>query len=229
MCFGAAWAIGLTPMMQQLELRTLDWRTAFRVYFQKAPDPRIAIVLYGDETDGASPVLQWPPDRSVHSELISFIAVGQPTVIMYDVIVDASRPGDGDAKMAAEVQRAAKAGVKVVTAAVRSSRPGVPPLPGNAGPTQPLKNIEGNISQLLGDQDAIRPFPLLRAVSRYGFADTPQGRDGVQREIPVVVRIGQEVFPSLALQTLMAYLDVPVEQVRLRLGDAAYLDTPART
>ncbi len=228
-CYGVALAVSLTPLAQQLEWRTLDWRTAFRVYFQKAPDPRVAIVLYGDETDSAAAALQWPPDRSVHGEIISFIAAGQPKVITYDVIVDASREGDGDAKMADAVQRVAGGGVKVVTAAVRSPEQGVPPLPGREGPTKPLPQVEGDLQRLLGDENAIRPFPLLRAVSLYGFADTPQGSDGVQREIPVAVRIGRDVFPSLALQTLMAYLDVPVDKVRLRLGDAVYLETPKRT
>jgi len=228
-CFGVAWAASHTAFVRDLEWHTLDWRTAFRVHFQKAPDPRIAIVIYGDETNDASPELQWPPDRSVHGELIRFLAVGKPKVITYDVIVDASREGDGDAKMAAIVQRVTRLGVQVVTAAVRSSEPGVPPLPGKEGPTQPLRNVVGDISRLLGDADAIRPFPLLRAVSLYGFADTPQGSDGVQREIPVAIRIGREVYPSLALQTLMAYLDVPEEKVRLRLGDAVYLEAKART
>jgi adenylate cyclase len=43
------------------------------------------------------------------------------------------------------------------------------------------------------------------------------------------VRVGRQVYPSLALQTLMAYLDVPADKVRVRLGDAAYLETPQRT
>jgi adenylate cyclase len=226
-CFGGAWLLSLTPFAQQLEWRTLDWRTALRAYYQKAPDPRIAIVLYGDETNDASNLLQWPPDRGVHGELIADIAIGRPKVITYDVIVDASREGDGDAKMAASVQQAAQDGVKVVSASVTSAEPGVP-APGQEGPTEPLKNVEGDINRLLGDKDAIRPFPLLRAVSRYGFADTPQGSDGVQREIPVAVRVGQQVYPSLALQTLMTYLDVPADKVRVRLGDAVYLETKER-
>ncbi len=228
LCLGVAWGLGLTPLVHSLEWRTLDWRTAFRVYFQQTPDPRIAVVIYGDETDAASPALQWPPDRSVHGDLLRFIAVGKPKVITFDVIVDATREGEGDAKLANVVGLLARRGVKVVTAAFRNSEPGEP-APGMEGPTRPLQNVVGDLDRLLGDKDAVRPFPLLRAVSRYGFADIPQGSDGVQREIPVVVRIGRDVFPSLALQTLMCYLDVPEEKVRLRLGDALYLETPART
>src|SRR5947209_10159405 len=85
LCFGAVWALAQTSMFRQLEWRTLDWRTGFRVHFQKPPDARIALVLYGDETDSASAALQWPPDRSVHGEIIRDIAIGRPKVIPYDV------------------------------------------------------------------------------------------------------------------------------------------------
>ena len=227
MCFGLAWGFQQTKVGEQQAWKTLDWRTGFRVHFQKPPDPRIAVVIYGDETNDAGPALQWPPDRSVHGELILNIAVGRPKVITFDVILDAIREGEGDARMAASVQRAARVGVKVVTAAVTSADAGEP-APGQEGPTRPLPHVEGDIGRLLGEPDAIRPFPQLRAVSLYGFADAPHGPDGVQREIPLAVRVGNEAYPSLALQTLLAYFDLPVEKVRMRLGDAVYLETPDR-
>ena len=226
-CFGLAWALMRTEVVQNLELHTLDWRTGFRVAFQPPPDPRIAIVLYGNETNDAMPRLSWPPERDVHGEIIDALAFGKPKVITFDVIIDSIREGDGDAKMVASVQAADRAGVKVVSAGLTNPDPSAP-APGFEGPTRPLTNFEGDLDLLLGDADALRPFPQLRAVSLYGFADTPHGSDGVQREIPIVVRVGREIFPSLALQTLMAYLDVPVEKVRIKLGDAVYLSTPAR-
>ena len=224
LCFGVAWALSLTGILRQLEFKTLDWRTAYRVAFQPPPDPRVAVVIYGDETDSAAPALQWAPDRSVHGELITKIAVGKPKVITYDVIVDATREGDGDAKMAQAVARVTRFGVKVVTAGVTSAEPGEP-APGREGPTRPVANVEGDIGQLVGDADAIRPFPQLRAVSLYGFADMPHGPDGVQREVPLLVRVGNQAYPSLSLQTLLAYFGVPIEKVRARLGDGVYLET----
>ena len=226
-CFGLAWALAQTSPMRDFEWHTLDWRTGLRALYQPPPDPRIAIVIYGDETNDAMPRLSWPPERDVHGEIVEALAFGKPAVVTFDVILDASREGDGDAKMAASVQAAAKAGVKVVTAAVTAAEPGVP-APGLEGPTRPLTRVEGDVERLVGDADALRPFPQLRAVSLYGFADTPHGSDGIQREIPVAVRVGREVFPSLALQTLMAFLDVPVEKVRLKLGDAVYLSAKTR-
>ncbi len=225
-CLGVAWALSQVPLVKQLAWKTLDWRTAYRVAFQPPPDPRIAIVLYEDSTHNANPALQWPPDRAVHAELITMMALGKPKVITYDVILDASRKGEGDDQMAVAVLKASLNGVKMVSAGVTNSEPGAEAL--DEGPTRPLTNVEGDTSRLLGDEHALKPFPQLRALSRYGFADTPHGPDGVQREVPAVVRVGREVYPSLALQTLMAYFDVPPEKVRVRLGDAVYLPTESR-
>jgi adenylate cyclase len=128
--------------------------------------------------------------------------------------------------MAAGVQAAQESGVRVVTGSVANPDP-VEITPGFDGPTQTLTDVTGDISLFYGDEHAIMPFPQLRHVSTYGFVDAPRGRDGIIRELPLVVRIGPKVYPSLALQTLMAYYQTPADKVRVRAGDAVYLPTPA--
>lgn len=206
-------------MLRRLEWRTLDWRTNFRVHFQPAPDPRITVVLFDDGTEN---VISWPPDRSVHGEMIKFLTLTKPAVVTWDVILDATREGTGDAEMARAAAIAVRAGVKVITGAVTDPASGeIDEV--SAGLTRALTRVEGDIGRLLGDAGAILPFPLLRAESLYGFVDTPAGEDGMRREIPLVVRVGAAVYPSLALQTIMAFFDVPAERVRVRLGEAVHL------
>jgi adenylate cyclase len=143
--------------------------------------------------------------------------------VTWDVILDASREGEGDDAMAAGITAARQLGTRVVTGSVTDVEPVEGPAV--AGPTRPLTDIEGDITQLHGNEHAILPFPQLRAVSTYGFVDAPRGRDGIIRELPLVVRVGGEVYPSLVLQTLMAYWRVPAEAVRVRLGEAIILPT----
>jgi adenylate cyclase len=209
-----------TGPMGQFERRTLDWRTSLRVAYQPPPDPRVAVVIYGDETEAN--LASWPPDRAVHADLISLLSAGQPAVISFDVILDAMRDGAGDAKLAQSAREAMAAGIGVVTGAVSDPDPGDQAQPVN-GPTQPLPHVAGDIGRLLGNPYAIEPFPALRAVSWYGFVDAPPGPDGKRREIPLVVRVGGEVYPSLALQTLMAYYHVKADEVDVRLGEAITL------
>jgi adenylate cyclase len=220
-CYGLAW-LGDTfsEGVRQAEWRTLDWRTQFRAISQPPPDPRMFVVLFEDGTDAN--MVPWPPDRAWHGNLNKFLAVEKPAVISWDVILDASREGEGDAAMGADTKATVDSGVQVVTAAVTNPDP--PELESPAvGPTKPLTRVEGNATRIQGDKFALVPFPELKAVSQYGFADAPRSSDGIIREVPMVVRVGDEVFASLALQTVMAYHHVAPEQVRVRLGDAVYV------
>ncbi len=220
-CFGLAWlADHYSTAAQQAEWHTVDWRIQFRAYSQPPPDPRLLVVLFEDDTDAN--LTPWPPDRAWHGNFNKFLAVEKPAVISWDLILDARREGDGDAAMGRDTKETVAAGVQVVTAAVTSSDPSEfesPPV----GPTHPLTNIEGDISRLYGDHHAFVPFPELKAVAPYGFADAPRADDGVIREVPLVIRVGEQVYASLALQTVMSYYHIPPEKVRVRLGDAIYL------
>ncbi|MSU48985.1 MAG: adenylate/guanylate cyclase domain-containing protein [Opitutus sp.] len=221
-CLGAAWALGLTSILRQLEWRTLDWRTEFRAIWQKPPDPRIAIVLFEDETDA---MLSWPPDRQWHGTFNDLISRSKPAVVTWDVILDASREGEGDAIMGTLTKVAIARGSQVVIGAATSADP-VDLKPGPGGPTRPLPLIEGDVSAIPGEKHAFVPFPELRAVALWGFVEAPRASDGIVREIPLVVRFDGKVYPSLSLQTLMAYFKVPPEKVSVRLGDA--IDLPTR-
>lgn len=220
-CYGLAW-LGdhFSESVKQAEWRTLDWRTEFRAISQPPPDPRVFIVLFEDGTDAN--LVPWPPDRAWHGNLNKFLAVEKPAVISWDVILDARREGEGDAAMGADTKAAVDSGVAVVTAAVTNPDP-PEGEPAPDGPTKPLSRVEGDTTRIPGDKFALVPFPELKAVSRYGFADAPRSSDGIIREVPLVVRVGDEVFASLALQTVMAYFHLGPDQVRVRLGDGIYL------
>ena len=225
-CFGFAWLVMRLAFFEPIEWRTLDWRTQLRAHYQPPPDPRIALILFEDNSEAAIPG-GWPPDRKYHGSLVELLSFTRPAVVTFDAILDASREGGGDQAMTLGVQAAAERGVQVITAGVTSPDP-VAPTPGFDGPTQPITNVTGDITRLVGDAHAIVPFPLLRAVSWYGFADAPHEADSFQRRLPLVVRVGDRVYPSLGLQTLLRYFRVPAAAVRVRLGDAVYLPTPSR-
>ncbi|HWA85216.1 MAG TPA: CHASE2 domain-containing protein, partial [Opitutus sp.] len=172
-CFGIAWLVAQTRIVNHFEWRTLDWRTEVRAMLQSPPDPRIAIVLYEDSTE--LNLTPWPPDRKVHGDMIELLSLAHPAVISWDVILDAIREGDGDAHMAHAAEIARREGIKVVTASVTSPDPAEDPAgPGATGPTQPLRDVTGDMAKLVGDVYAIRPFPALRKVSWYVFADVPK-------------------------------------------------------
>ncbi|MDI1247800.1 MAG: adenylate/guanylate cyclase domain-containing protein [Lacunisphaera sp.] len=227
LCYGLAWLSSQTDTVKQFEWRTLDWRTQFRVGFQPPPDPRVVLVLFDDDTENN--LVSWPPSRQYHANLIELMSLAGLKVATMDVFMTALREDGGDALMRAGVTAAQDRGTWVVTGAVTSEFEVLDEESKERGPTRPLRDVQGDLKQLLGEKHAVLPFPDLRAVSFYGFVDAPkEGADGIVRQPPLVVRIGDEVYPSLSLQTLMAYLGVAADAVRVRLGDAVYLPTKAK-
>ena len=57
-------------------------------------------------------------------------------------------------------------------------------------------------------ESAVLPLPVLRGQAAIGFVNAGADIDGIVREAPLVVRIGEEVYPSLALRTLMFGLNM---------------------
>jgi adenylate cyclase len=225
-CYLASYLLFETTLLKQLAWKTLDWRTEFRRLQQPPPDPRIVVVLFDDDTE--TRIDAWPVDRRWHAQFTSLLAQAEPAVISWDVIFDAAgRNPEGDEEFARISGAARDLGIKVISAAVSTSDP-VGSKPGIEGPTRPLKNVVGDISRLHGDEFGFLPYPQMRAVTPYGFADTPPAADGVRRFIPLVVRVGTEVYPTLALQTLLEYFAVNRDEVRVALGDAVYFPAEGR-
>lgn len=222
LCFGLAWLIERTELIEQLEWRTLDWRTQFRVSFQPPPDPRLHLVLFDDDT--YENLMAWPPTRQLHANLIELLSADGAKIACLDVFMTTSRDDGGDVLMAEGIKAAEERGLRTITGAVSSEFEILGDDQAIAGPTEPLPDVAGDISKLVGDRYAAVPFKELRAVSRYGFVDVPkESADGVVRQPPLVVRVGDKVFPSLSLQTLMAYFHVATADVKVRLGDAIYM------
>ena len=225
-CFGLAFALTKTDLLRLAEARTLDWRTKYRQYFQPAPDPRIVIALFDDYTEAN--VAPWPVDRAWHGQLNKFLTTEKAAVVTWDVIFDSRYKGKGDDDMARETQRAIAAGTKIVVGAV-PGRTIAANEPAAADPTQRLTQIAGDLSALEQTTYAMLPFPEMRAAGWWGSVDVPHDADGFIREIPLIARVGANYYPSLSLQTLMVYLQVPAAKVRVVPGDAIYLPTPSRT
>ncbi|QYM80302.1 adenylate/guanylate cyclase domain-containing protein [Horticoccus luteus] len=217
-----AWALAQTELLQGAAWRVNDAQVRWRTLFQHQGDPRIAISLFEDSTEE---LVSWPPDREYHATLLGLLAADGTAVVAWDVILDAQREGEGDERLVATAGAAREAGTGVVVGAV--SDPGT----GAGGPTLPdpadaFHHVEGDVSAAYGDVSALLPFPALRSAARFGFVDAPRSGDGVIRQIPLVVRIGDRLYPSFALQTVLAYLHVTLDQVTVKLGEAVSFPTP---
>ena len=88
------------------------------------------------------------------------------------------------------------------------------------GPTQPLPNIRGDLKMLNGSDTADFPVKAIRSQSLIGFVnDNPSPVDAIRHTLPLVLRVKDKVFPSLALQTLCQMLNVDADKVDVDLPD----------
>jgi adenylate cyclase len=90
---------------------------------------------------------------------------------------------------------------------------------------RPLPKVEGDRSLVLTSQMMLLPAGQLAQEAEIGFVSTPAGSDGIRRWVPLVVRVGEEIYPTLSMQSLLQYWDVKIEDVVVRLGDAVLVGT----
>lgn len=226
LCLAVVFAASTTHWMERFENVTLDFRTHLRARNQLPPDPRVVVV--GIDDNGIDPVNgfgRWPWQRQIHGQFMALANNEKPAVIAWDILFtepDTVEPNN-DAILLAGTKAATE--VAVIFGAQSSDVR----LPATAGTiTRPLTRIEGDRAAIPLTPFMAGPLPELAAAASLGFVDTPPGPDGVRRVAPLLIRVGNKVYPSLSLQCVLAFWHVPPEQVRIRLGDGIYFPAGGR-
>ena len=222
-CFLLAAWISQHGWVRAFEWKTLDWRTQLRAEAgQPPPDERLLVIGIGDRS--TKNIEPWPFRRAYHAQLQSLLEYERPGVLVWDIIygnrVDVEGvPIDGasDADFAATTNYLAEQGIPTVFAAVTFAAP-TGDDPKALGVTEPFTRILGDHRQIYGDDYFDMPFPGLRESGYIGSVDAPRSAGGVVRRIPMVVRVGEQVLPSLALQAVMRYWKLSPDDVTVAPG-----------
>jgi adenylate cyclase len=204
-------------LFDRLENLTVDWRFQLRAPTDPPSDPRILLVAI--DQDSLNDFGRWPWDRSKHTGLCELLALAEPAAVGFDLLFTEN----GDTKTDGEMADAMGKPKAVVTGAT-TSQDKVDDQ--DFGKTQPFPNVEGDLSQLDGQDWALLPIAQVRKTSLFGFVDSPAGPDGVRRKLPLLVRVGKTVFPSLSLQLLCQLWNVPPDKVHVVLGKSIELPSP---
>jgi len=223
-CFILAAWLAQANWFQNIEGVTLDLRTRARTdYFPT--NPRDDVVLVGIDQASLEALPKgfgrWPWERNVHGNFMRLMGRVKPSVVTWDFLFD--DPSPEDAAFAAGIRIS---GVPVVLGGVRGEPDlGIKPEDDATKQLklQRLTRISGDPSAILNSPTMSVPQAPLGAVADVGFVDALPGSDGVRRLAPLVVRIGDVVYPSLALRSLMYHWHVTPEQVEVRLGDAVVI------
>jgi len=221
-------ALGLAA--EWLPLRQLEWLTEryrLRAREQWAQQPVTGQVMLAAIDEKSLAIQgQWPFTRSVHGQLMEWLGKHEtvrPAVMSWDFVFAEETYDPKLDRMFASPLRTT--GYPIVMGAFGDpAARGVfsqgKPAPG-LGITRPL-DVPGDVVRSLPDVRGMQiPIVPLLDVTRFALLDAQPDEDGVIRRLPLVIRVGDRVFPSLVLGTLMAYWKT--EDVIVRPGEAIIL------
>jgi adenylate cyclase len=208
---------GGANLLDRLEGRTVDWRFVMRGSL--APDPRLVILEVND--DALQRIGQWPWPRQTWARVIDLLAQAGAQPIIFDIFFPEreARPG-GDQSFVAATRRAG-----MVYHAAFASSASQKLTPGAVDPLSiPVTLVEGKgfdaFAELGSFPGVLAGLPeLTAAAAGVGYADVLDAGDGIYRYVYPVARVGERVYPSLALRVAMQRL-APEQPVTVDKGRA---------
>lgn len=220
LAFGALLALlAETLLFERFENITLDLR--FRSRASRDPHADTRLLLVGIDESSLERFGRWPWLRERHGDFCKLLAVNDPAVVTFDILFTEPGQPEDDAYFAESIRTLPQ----LVTGALSDNT--AAPIPSNVARTKPIRSVHGEKNAIFGKSGARVPVPDVNAASWFGFVDSdPSGADGVRRRLPLVIRIGDEVYPSLVLQTLLLYWKTDPDQVDVQLGRWIELPTP---
>ena len=204
-----------TRLGEELENLTLDWRFQARAVTDPPAAPQVLTV--GIDEDALAKFGRWPWPREVHAQLMARLASRPPSAVAFDLLfTEPSADKTVDEKFGdALVQTTAS-----ITAAMAETLEHAVKFEAEyAGNTKAIARVQGDPMRLIGNDTGLLPVPIISESSHTGFVNSPTGSDGVRRRVPLVVRCGSRVFPSLVLQALLTYEAVETDAVEVVLGE----------
>jgi len=220
------WVFEHTTVGELLEDQSVNIRFQARAAFDPPADPRLVFVGIDQQSLDMFGRYPWP--RPLIAKFLTNLAKAQvnPHTVTFDIMyTDKAAPPSVDVELGN-----AAALLNVITGAFSVEPSGDPIVIHEAeaqtradlatlGPTAPLTKITGDLKKLHGSKIATFPVAPLREQSLFGFVnDDPSPVDHIRHNIPLVIRVDDQVFPSLALQTLCSILNVDADKVEVNIG-----------
>jgi adenylate cyclase len=214
-----------------LEDQTVNLRFRARASFDPPADPRLVFV--GIDQQSLDKFGRYPWPRPVMANFLTSIAKANanPHTVAFDILYTEKSDNPADD---VDLGNAAALLPSVITAALSVKPSGVSKKDAGVikaaeertktdlkdpGPTMPFTQIHGDAQKIRGSNIATLPVAPVREQSLFGFAnDEPSPVDYIRHTIPLLIRVGDQVYPSLALQTLGQMLSVDADKVEVNVG-----------
>jgi adenylate cyclase len=226
-----------TRLAEILEDQSVNARFRVRAPWDPPPDPRLIFV--GIDQQSLDYIGRWPWPRLVEAYFLNGIADADvhPRVVAFDLLFSDDyeklhnvQSTIDEAKNDEMLAQAADKLPSVITGSLS-----IPPQNQGADEadakrtkdelsqpslTPSLTHIAGDLTKVRGSDIAAFPVHPLRKVSLYGFVnDEKTSIDGIRRTVPMLVRVQDKLYPSLALQVLCQMLSVDPDNVDIHIGE----------
>lgn len=214
-------------VVEFIEDQTVNLRFRIRAPFDPPADPRIIFVGIDQASLDLYGRYPWP--RTVIADFLTNLAKAQdsPHTVAFDILYTEKsiNPAD-DVAMgnAAGLLPSVITGALCLDRAIPSEEERTITDLKKPGQTTPFTQINGDARKIRGSNTAVFPVAPLREQSFFAFVnDEPSPIDYIRHTIPLVIRIGDQVYPSLALQTLCQALHVDADKVVVNVGKNVFL------
>ncbi|MBM3501580.1 MAG: adenylate/guanylate cyclase domain-containing protein [Armatimonadetes bacterium] len=224
------WGQGLTPwkaLFDLLEMKTIDWRYQLRA--RRAAPPDVAIAAIDDES--LQRIGRWPWPRAKLAELAEKLRAAGARAIVFDIFLaepQGEAPDDAasDARLAAAMREVGCLYHGWIGRAEADQAAGSDSLAAFEATAWPVRMPPGGLEGLIAYEGVTPPLAAFtRSAQGIGFGNVVDCGDGVFRWYVLAARVGQAVYPSLALAVAAGDLGVAPEDILvdpagfLRLGD----------
>jgi len=211
-----------TRFVRDTENFTLDWRFQARAASDPAPDPRIALVGIGDFS--LAHLGRWQDwSRDTYGKFLEVLRLRPPVVVAFDLFFSEPSASAESDEVFAHWLSSHPSSITGMVLKPRADNQSAAQAETTTsiGKTRALTRVSGDPRGVLSATEADLPIPLIAESAYTGSVNfSPSGRDGIRRRLPLVVRLGETVYPSFVLQILMQLEGADPDAVEVVLGDA---------
>ena len=228
-------------LLTGLENMSLDFRFHMRDTTQKPVDLKEGVVVNQNNPLASEDIMiagidietiryfdeqgiQWPFPWNIHAKATEFIATGNPNTILYDIMFLEQKPDEDELAAAFK-----KAGNVIPDYALEKDTTHRKP----ANQNERIEILDNFVLPLPPEKapsifkEIDAPIPSIAGASRsIGFANVIEDSDNTIRNTLLYARIGDKVYPSVVLCTIMNYYNVTVDDLEIVPGSYIRINNP---
>ncbi len=197
-------------VFQKFEYVVLD--TLFKMRGER--DPARNIVIVGIDDGSLEKLGRWPWPRSYHASFLQILNQFEPKAVVFDILFPESDP-EGDPLLAEVAKRKKNLYLafhfELYEGSSTQKREDV------AGESLSFIEFDGSASKkLLSASGMSPPVDILRkAAKRICAINAPSDEDGSTRHLPLLIKYGGLIYPTLSLQLACDYFGVGAGDIRI--------------